>query len=160
MRMIRRAHTGVAAVFLVSAVSAAAGINPLQDAVLSADKMPRWGEESVTVISAARGEISLNGLWKFLPAEGPATRDPKVGWGYIKVPGNWKDGGTLVARGQGDPWKTWKPDESPAAWYERTIRVPADWKGRSILLDIDRVSTDAVVYVDGKEAAPARPRGR
>jgi beta-galactosidase len=123
--------------------------------------LPRWGEETVTAISPTRGEISLNGLWKFLPAEGATARNPQKGWGYITVPGNWKDGKNIVARGQGSVWQSWKPDESPAAWYERTIRVPADWKGRTILLDVDRVSTDAVIYVNGKEAGQVRwPAGQ
>jgi len=115
----------------------------------------------VPVVPAARSELTLNGSWRFQPASGAASREPvPAAWGAIAVPGNWKDG-KVVTAGTGETWAAWKPDEAPAAWYERTIAIPAEWSGRAVVLDIDRVSTDAVVYVDGKPAGDVRwPAGR
>ena len=125
--------------FTVAAPQAAA---PLTDAKLPDTVKLGWGEEPVTTISPTRATISLNGLWRFLPAEDEATRrDPQAGWGYIRVPGNWKNAADMVARGTGRVWQTFQGDRVAQAWYERTIVVPADWAGRTILLDVGRVST-------------------
>ena len=37
------------------------------------------------------------------------------------------------------------------AWYVRKIKVPQAWAGRAVLLSLQRVSTDAIVYVNGKK---------
>ncbi|HEX8834282.1 MAG TPA: hypothetical protein VF719_08775, partial [Abditibacteriaceae bacterium] len=57
------------------------------DATLPANQTLAWGSETVTQSSPTRGQLSLNGLWRFIPAEGAAARDPQTGWGYIRVPG-------------------------------------------------------------------------
>ena len=36
-----------------------------------------------------RQRISINGLWRWQPAQEKADRVPAVGWGYFKVPGCW-----------------------------------------------------------------------
>jgi beta-galactosidase len=117
------------------------------------DEKPTWGQEPVERLTPARSEIVLNGLWKFLPAVGDAERAPLGGWGSIWVPGDWKDnrGGRpgIAAQGSGTAWKDFNGDGLGKAWYERPIRVPADWAGRAVLLDLQRVSTDAEVFLDG-----------
>jgi beta-galactosidase len=37
-------------------------------------------------------------------------------------------------------------------WFERTANIPAEWAGKRILLRIDRVERDAVLFVDGVRA--------
>ena len=37
------------------------------------------------------------------------------------------------------------------AWIEREVAIPADWAGRRIVLDLERVATDAKVFVNGTE---------
>ncbi len=37
------------------------------------------------------------------------------------------------------------------AWYERQVPIPANWQGRAVSLRFDRVSTDAIIFVNGKE---------
>ena len=113
-----------------------------------------WGKEPVEALSAKRGQICLNGLWRFVPAVGPAASDPKEGWGWTRVPGSWA--GTyflpgLVTRGRGDAWRGVDGRDLAKAWYERTVRVPAEWAGRAIVLDLARVSTDAVVFANRVE---------
>jgi len=83
-------------------------------------------------ISRTRAELSLNGDWQYMAARGAATKAPEGAWQVRAVPGT---------KGTDD-----------RMWYQRTVRVPAGWSGRAVVLDVERVSTDATVYVDGKEA--------
>ena len=108
-----------------------------------------WGQEPVERESPVRATICLNGLWRFAPEK--AAEKPDY-WGVIRVPGSWIGWGGMPGiqtRGQGWPAK-WS--ESFHAWYEREICIPAEWAGRRVVLDCKRVSTDALVYVDGKRA--------
>jgi beta-galactosidase len=117
-----------------------------------------WGQEPVETLSPHRGRIVLNGLWKFQPGVAGANKPAAVGWGYIRVPGSWRTGYSpikipqMVAPGSGPGWDAWRNDTLLQGWYERPLTVPAGWNGRAIVLHLTRVSTDAWVYVDGKEA--------
>jgi hypothetical protein len=87
-----------------------------------------------------------------------ANKPAAVGWGYIRVPGSWRTGYSpikipqMVAPGSGPGWDAWRNDTLLQGWYERPLTVPAGWNARAIVLHLTRVSTDAWVYVDGKEA--------
>ncbi|HEV7301151.1 MAG TPA: hypothetical protein VGN72_17425 [Tepidisphaeraceae bacterium] len=121
----------------------------LVDATLSPELASDFAQKPAVDIGAFRSEISLNGLWKFVPASGVTLKEPK-GFGYAKVPGAW-NGDAVVQRGIGKSWLLFKGSEVAQAWYERPINIPANWDGRAVVLDLDRVSTDAVVYLDGQE---------
>ena len=43
-----------------------------------------------------------------------------------------------------------------AVWYRRTVTVPADWAGRTVLLHFQAVDYDTTVWVDGTEVARHR----
>ncbi len=65
----------------------------LTDAILPAGVVADWAlanaEQSET---ATRGEIYLNGLWKFRPVwtdDGQELPRDNSAWGYLKVPGGW-----------------------------------------------------------------------
>ncbi|HEV7300719.1 MAG TPA: hypothetical protein VGN72_15240 [Tepidisphaeraceae bacterium] len=120
------------------------------DAALSPEHAALFAQKPVKEITPQRAEIDLNGLWMFVPAAGATLKEPK-GFGYIKVPGAWNRDDAIAARGVGRGWLMFKGDEVGQAWYERPITVPASWKDRAVVLDLDRVSTDAVVYLDGQE---------
>lgn len=134
----------------------------------------RVEREPVTRLSPLRGQIVLNGLWRFMPAAGPAAAQPTGAWGWVRVPGSWEtradwamfnlDG--VIAPGTGPAWAEteFKPNDANdrsrsgmavtgvnRAWYQREIHVPADWAGRSIVANFERVSTDARIWVDDKE---------
>jgi beta-galactosidase/beta-glucuronidase len=47
-------------------------------------------------------------------------------------------------------------DFMPAVWYRRTVRVPAAWAGRRVLLHFQAVDYDATVWVNGLEAGRHR----
>src|SRR6185312_10815802 len=55
-------------------------------------------------------------------------------------------------------WDQYDGSRVTRAWYERKVLIPSDWQGRGISLRFDRVSTDAMVYVNdtpcGKIAWP------
>lgn len=101
-----------------------------------------------------REEVCLNGVWDFAPARDRTP--PTAGWGTIQVPGTWQD--------LPDWWRGYrtklggilqKPQEPVAkdcasGWYQRVLDIPAQWRGRAVELELTRVSTDAVVFVNGK----------
>ncbi len=107
--------------------------------LLHAQEMSRT--EPVEDLSPMRSRILLNGLWDFAatgegePAEVPAK---------IRVPGSWSANPTSpIASGVVAP-------ELTQAICRRTVEIPASWGGRRITLDLRRVSTDAVVSVNGQ----------
>lgn len=127
-----------------------------------------WGKEPVTATSTTRAEINLNGLWLFQP--GKQLPQPKGPWGAIRVPGSWdsqNEWGNASMPGLVGTIPAWtgvelrKRPELPFsefvvnqthAWYQRDLTIPAAWNGRKILIDFERVSTDATVLIDGKKA--------
>ena len=40
--------------------------------------------------NAKRSQVSLDGIWRFIPAVEGAAEPPKLGWAYLKVPGSWQ----------------------------------------------------------------------
>lgn len=134
----------------------------LADAALPPGTSLDWDKTKVVKINEKRSQISLDGIWRFIPAtEGHDVPD-KTGWAYIKVPGTWQNtsGGrsAFVALGGGSKWELYDGARVARAWYERKVLIPADWQGRILSLRFDRVSTDAMVYVNdapcGKIAWP------
>jgi beta-galactosidase len=127
------------------------------DAPLPAGQRLFWGEEPVETVSSKRARVVLNGLWKFQPGVAGAKEPAPTGWGYLPVPGSWRTGYSAIAipqvasPGSGPVWDAWKNDTLDQGWYERTLRIPAAWQGRTILLNFARISTDAWVFIDGKE---------
>lgn len=86
------------------------------------------------------------------PGITPPTDDQ---WGFLKVPGSWNS--------RHWSWRGkvyWHTDDLARTrshtlrfgWFERELTVPEAWDGRRILVQLDRVSTDARVYCDGVEA--------
>ncbi len=142
---------------ITDAVAAPATDQFPADATLPAGERIYWGEEPVENLTSRRGRIVLNGLWKFQPGQAGAKEPVPVGWGYLRVPGSWRIGYSAIAipqmtaPGSGPMWQAWQADALDQGWYERTLRIPAGWEGRSVLLSFARISTDAWVYLDGKE---------
>ena len=85
---------------------------------------------------------NLNGLWQFQAAqageEAPFGKDLKE---QILVPYPVESALSGVMR------------HEPRMWYRRTFDVPADWKGRHVLLHFDAVDWEATVYLNGKKLA-------
>src|SRR4051812_48977908 len=77
--------------------------------LLAASEVPTeaaWGREPRTGLTATRGEVVLNGLWRFADATGGVAAPA---WGSAVVPGSWANSeewygaplGHLVAPGGG-----------------------------------------------------------
>lgn len=125
------------------------------DALWPTTEKVAWGNELVDVQSSKRAQVNLNGAWKFSPAQsvgGQANTAPVKGWGYMAVPGNWRRYQEMIAKGTGPQWTGFDGKTLSGAWYERRFKVPADWNGRHISIDFQRISTDATFWVNDKPA--------
>ncbi len=156
---------------LVGAMFAAIPLTCLASAIaeMRGDEVAQWEKTPATVLSAKRGEMVLNDLWLFQPAMGAAADAPSGQWGWIRVPGSWDRGSWetgryegVLALGKGGAWeglKTETPSQAfpvlalrgvDRAWFQRDVTIPPDWAGRRVVLDLERVATDAKVFVNGK----------
>jgi beta-galactosidase len=150
---------------IVIAVSESVPPQPTEDAAQPKELAEQWRSVSAEAVSPTRGRLVVDGWWKFMPATPETQTEPDDGgWGYIRVPGHWASSRTVLREGRGPAWRQWQADgprSVSAAWYQREVPIPADWDGRAILLEIGRVSTDAVVYVNGKSCGQINwPWGR
>lgn len=107
---------------------------------------------------------TLNGEWAFLRAERPGaepegffrTGYDDSSWGVMPVPGIWE------LNGYGDPVYTNKPypwhkffevkpplvphEQNYTGLYRRTVRVPADWKGRDAFIHIGSATSNVTLW--------------
>src|SRR5438094_7752191 len=60
----------------------------LADAALPPGVNLNWDKISIRPLNAKRAQLPLDGPWRFTPAAGGPP--PALGWGYIKVPGDWQ----------------------------------------------------------------------
>ncbi|HEY5914727.1 MAG TPA: sugar-binding domain-containing protein [Verrucomicrobiae bacterium] len=144
----------VADLVVTPRLALAAAPTQVADAVLPAGTSLNWDKSSIVTVNDKRAQVSLDGIWRFIPATEGASEPAKLGWAYIKVPGNWQRSqgrSDYVALGGGPQWQLFDGARVAHAWYERQVQVPAEWQGRAISLRFDRVCTDAIVYVNGKE---------
>jgi beta-galactosidase len=140
--------------FFLGAVTARlAAATESADATLPTGMSLNWEAPSIVGVNAKRAQMPLDGIWQFIPATEGATEPPKVGWAYIRVPGSWQASrirsADFLALGVGPEWDQYDGSRVVRAWYQRRVSIPAEWQGQAISLRFDRVSTDAIVYVNG-----------
>jgi beta-galactosidase len=130
-------------------------VTPVADAELPAGTTLNWTNTSINEVNSKRARVSLDGIWQFMPAMEGSVEPPTAGWAYIKVPGTWQNtrrkSADLVALGSGPLWDAYDGAQVARAWYQRQVLIPAEWQGRAISLRFERVCTDAIVYVNGRE---------
>ena len=152
---------------LVCFLAGAQRANPQQPASveLPAGVKAVWDiDKAEHVGTATRERISINGLWRWQPAERGSDKPPADRWGYFKVPGCWpgitdyeqKDCQTLFAH---PSWQGHSLGNVTAAWYQRQITVPPQWSGRRVELSIEYLNSYAVVFVDGQRSGELRYPG-
>lgn len=112
-------------------------------------EVPENGDEQY------RDQVYLNGVWDFQPAIASTTTPPQNHWGKIRVPGDWRRENAksvpgVLSRGTGDPWKDFNGETLAQSWYQKQVSIPPEWEGRRILLSLDRVSTDANLYINNQ----------
>ena len=115
--------------------------------------------------------MSLNGKWKFHWVKNPDNRPKDFyqpfyytgGWADINVPGNWERQGYGTAIYVNETYEfddkmfNFKKNpplvphaENEVGSYRRTFKVPADWKGRRVVLCCEGVISFYYVWVNGK----------
>ena len=83
--------------------------------------------------------------WDFLPAPSAKESAPPADWtGSQLLSGPW------ICRRNYSLWQCVVSDVT-AAWYRRTVEVPASWSGRRILLDVYDPKGDIQVFANGKK---------
>ncbi|MDJ1180585.1 beta-galactosidase [Roseofilum sp. BLCC_M91] len=102
-----------------------------------------------------RPQLYLNGVWDFQPAIATSPTPPQSNWGKIRVPGDWRRENAksvpgILSRGTGNPWRGFNGETLAQAWYQKQVNIPPEWQGRRILLSLERVSTDANLYVNNQ----------
>jgi beta-galactosidase len=107
--------------------------------------------------------LSLNGDWRFRLAPRPEAIPPDFaspalddsGWDRLPVPSNW------TMHGHDRPHYTNVqmpfpnappnvPDDNPTGLYRTRFEVPADWRGRRIVLHVGGAESVLHVWVDGR----------
>lgn len=112
------------------------------DTTVCAEKvLPIYAIKPHLVAGVYNPVLSLNGIWSF--NEKPATyfyERKQMGqeWKPIVVPGQWSMQGFQV-------------DSAAFGGYQTTFTLPADWSGKRVKLRFDGVSSESVVYLNGKE---------
>ena len=115
--------------------------------------------------SSDRAELLLNGVWRFKPE----IPNRSTGWGYIRVPGAWATTHSwLIPNFDLVPcpprkanWKLAELKKCYDASYEKTIDIPAEWKGKIIELNIMRPASDAEIFLNGNSFGHIRwPYGK
>ncbi len=128
--------------------------NSVNNSVMSIG-FPNLTSVAVGAIDNQRDQIYLNGTWQFVPAIGnPQTPPASPSWGSIQVPGDWQEEKSefipgIITRGTGKDWENFNSKQLSKAWYQRNIDIPGDVQNRRTFIDLARVSTDAVIFVNG-----------
>ncbi|MCU0272991.1 MAG: DUF4981 domain-containing protein, partial [Acidimicrobiales bacterium] len=124
-------------------------------------------------VASARGgdaaspwQRSLDGTWRFLLVDDPATvPEGWAGRGFVEGRG-WRDltvPGTWTLQDTGDrpqylniamPWQEveapWSPPRNPTGLHRTTFRLPAGWRGRPIELEVGGAESVLVVFCNDR----------
>ncbi len=106
--------------------------------------------------------LSLNGEWRFrlaprsevVPADFADRALDDTAWGTLPVPSNWTMHGhdrphyTNVRMPFDTPPPN-VPNDNPTGLYRKTVRIPADWSGRRIVLHVGGAESVLYVWVNG-----------
>ncbi|MCD8202287.1 MAG: beta-galactosidase, partial [Prevotella sp.] len=111
--------------------------------------------------------LSLDGIWKFkwvdIPAQRPTdfftTEYDDSSWGTIPVPGIWELNGygSPVYVNSGFAWKGQYETNPPypptqknhVGSYRRTITIPENWQGRTVIAHFGSVTSNIYLWVNG-----------
>ncbi|MEE9361708.1 MAG: glycoside hydrolase family 2 TIM barrel-domain containing protein [Cellulophaga sp.] len=102
--------------------------------------LPQYTPRPIKVNKVYNPIMSLNGEWKFneKPEEYFYKTSASNHWNTINVPGEWAMQGYEV-------------DSAAFAGYEKKFNIPTDWKGKRVKLRFDGVSSESVIWINGKE---------
>ena len=112
---------------------------------------------AAVVPCAAQEAIPLAGTWRF--RLDPENRGVRQRWfesrlaKEIRLPGSTDE----AKRGLPNPGKPsldglYRPNVyAGAAWYQRDIEIPEAWRGKRVLLSLERVHWETQVWLDGRK---------
>ncbi len=113
---------------------------------------------------------SLNGDWDFQLVAKPETVPaefvrpefvPGAGWSKLPVPSNWTMHGhdrphyTNVIMPFSNPPPS-VPEQNPTGLYRTTLKVPADWAGRRVILHVGGAESVLYLWLDGQPVGLAK----
>ena len=107
---------------------------------------------AVPASGALRDVQSLDPDWKFIKADVAGGEDPALDdsrWETVSVPHTYNDTDTFDDwspsdhRGEMNQW-------GGVTWYRKHFTVPADWRGRTVIVEFEAVRQVAQVYLNGK----------
>ena len=100
-----------------------------------------------------RGELILNGTWRWQPWQEGTTRPEADAWLLRNVPG-WNKLQFFIRDGNGKVVNGWKGKNITGVercWQEREFTVPAAWSGRKVFIEFYSALGKSEVYLDGQE---------
>jgi len=110
-------------------------------AVNVATVLPIYAPIPYSIPGVYQGKVSLNGIWQFNEKpEANFWQNPtfEKNWKNIVVPGQWSMQG-------------FKVDSAAFGGYRTSFNMPEDWNGKQVKLRFDGVSSESVIYLNGKE---------
>ena len=113
--------------------------------------------------------MSLDGDWRFrlfeapekVPARAVTTKALDTKWDRLPVPSNWTMHGYSYPQYTNIvmPFKNAPPNvpkNNPTGVYRRTFRLPADWRGRRVVLHFGGAESVLYVYLNGEFVGMAK----
>ncbi len=102
--------------------------------------------------------LSLAGTWRFATDSG--DRGLREEWfrktldGAIHLPGTTDEAGVGKPGPERFGVLTRRHEYIGPAWYQKTFQVPPGWKGKEILVFLERVLWESRAWIDGRRAGP------
>ena len=157
------------------------GLSKEQKELKRSKERTLYQPREIEKISDVRSEISLDGLWLFIPEDEIKSKGNAISslenddnWHVMSVPNFWNPiriwlhGETMPSpngpqpKGVSDTYYqketercesyTFDYRKTRAAWYRQWVELPDDLKDRKIVLSFDAVAKAAEVYINGKLA--------
>jgi beta-galactosidase len=98
--------------------------------------------------AAGRARIDLDGQWQFRLDPGSEGETARWYSGEISFPDSIQVPGCWQAQGFGGRAGILRHQYVGSAWYRRTVTIPADWKGRRIVLKVGGAIRKVTLFVN------------
>jgi len=112
-----------------------------------------WSIKGAYSDNGARGEIILNGSWRWQPFIKGQNAPDAGKWLFRNVPG-WRRTEFFIRDASGRVVTTWQGKRvtgEERCWQEREFTVPSRWRGRKIALEFYCTLDESEVFLDGKK---------
>ncbi|MDD3587448.1 MAG: hypothetical protein PHQ75_09710, partial [Thermoguttaceae bacterium] len=101
-----------------------------------------------------RQRIPLDGTWDFSLKEPAPLPAATVNQGHVKTSGTIQVPGIWEVQGYGQPTDKVRHLHVGKATYKRTVSIPADWKGKEIVIVLEGFQRYAQVSINDRIAGP------